>query len=928
MHGGMAGVIGANLRHRWTRSAALLAGILLATTSFAVGTSAVDASRLAIVGRVTQNFRSAYDILVRPRGAATPLERGDGLVQQNYLANSPAGISLAQYQTIRALPGVQVAAPVAVIGYVLQSNRYEIDLTGALGTQTQQAFRVTTTRTTDRGLSTMEDSAEYLYVTRNRLDVVDPATGQTGETTTYEVVPGGTETPICDHLEDSPPGGPFDPTSRTTVRCVTTVPSPSPLPGTDLPPGHVGATVQVTYPFLLAAVDPVAEAELTGLDRTVDSGRYLSGTDAISYPFGGVAPSKFPAIPVIVGDRPYTDDQVHVSVERLDGDPGRVAHTAVDTAAVAALRGMPGHQVATSDITDTTALRDLIAKLPSAQYPDIDAGAVDAYWSAGPASYRRAGPQALAPQPVSVPDATWASDVDSTGWNQVPMDSADTAFRTLQPHTHKGGVLESANPVLTKVGTFDPTRIVGFTGLGRVPLGSYGAPQAAPGDARTADLLAGRNLLPNANPAGYLPSPPLLLTTLAALPAFHDPTSFTHVTADEPPLTAIRVRVAGVSGPDQLSRTRIQAVADQIAHRTGLDVDVTIGSSPAPVAIALPAGRFGRPALTVNEPWARKGVAVTILHALDRKSLTLFLLILAVCALFVGNAASAAVRARGPQYALLAALGWPRRHLFRLALGELLAIGLAAGTAGGLLALPIGALTGAHVSLARAALAVPAAVVLTLAAAIPPAARAARAVPIDALRPAVRAASARHSARTVVGLGIVSALRVPGRTALAAAAAATGTAALTVTLAITHVFHGIVVGTLLGDAVAVQVRAPDLGAVAAIVAFGAFAVADVLYLNIRDRAHEYTLLRATGWTEAALTRLVLAEGITTGLIGAVTGAGLGLAAAALFTGRLPVSLLMAAGLAAAASTTVAALCCAVPVVVLRKLPTALTLADE
>jgi hypothetical protein len=47
-----------------------------------------------------------------------------------------------------------------------------------------------------------------------------------------------------------------------------------------------------------------------------------------------------------------------------------------------------------------------------------------------------------------------------------------------------------------------------------------------------------------------------------------------------------------------------------------------------------------------------------------------------------------------------------------------------------------------------------------------------------------------------------------------------------------------------------------------------------------------------------------------------------------FAGRLPVSLLTAAGIAATASTALAALCCAVPVAILRKLPTALILADE
>src|SRR5262245_44211491 len=117
----MFSMIWSNLRFRLGRTVALLAGVLVATTSFIVLTAAADASRLAVVGNVSRHARAAYDILVRPRGAATPLERTDNLVQPNYLANSPAGITIAQYDAIRALPGADVAAPVAVIGYVLQS---------------------------------------------------------------------------------------------------------------------------------------------------------------------------------------------------------------------------------------------------------------------------------------------------------------------------------------------------------------------------------------------------------------------------------------------------------------------------------------------------------------------------------------------------------------------------------------------------------------------------------------------------------------------------------------------------------------------------------------------------------------------------------------------------------------------------------------
>ena len=38
-------------------------------------------------------------------------------------------------------------------------------------------------------------------------------------------------------------------------------------------------------------------------------------------------------------------------------------------------------------------------------------------------------------------------------------------------------------------------------------------------------------------------------------------------------------------------------------------VDITLGSSPTQVAVQYPAGDYGRPDLTIAQPWVKKGVA-------------------------------------------------------------------------------------------------------------------------------------------------------------------------------------------------------------------------------------------------------------------------------------------------------------------------------
>jgi putative ABC transport system permease protein len=108
------------LRFRAVRLVALLAGMLLATTAFTVLTAASRTAQLRTVGTVTAHFVPAYDILVRPKGARTPLETETNTVQPNFLS----GIGVTAQSDCTAwskadgygpnpIPGVSQAYPVS-----------------------------------------------------------------------------------------------------------------------------------------------------------------------------------------------------------------------------------------------------------------------------------------------------------------------------------------------------------------------------------------------------------------------------------------------------------------------------------------------------------------------------------------------------------------------------------------------------------------------------------------------------------------------------------------------------------------------------------------------------------------------------------------------------------------------------------------------
>jgi putative ABC transport system permease protein len=459
-----------------------------------------------------------------------------------------------------------------------------------------------------------------------------------------------------------------------------------------------------------------------------------------------------------------------------------------------------------------------------------------------------------------------------------------------------------------------------------VPLGAYQPTAAAPASAASRAALGGAGLLPSLNLGGYVSQPVDLVTSLSALPALEN-AGYDSLNAGAP-ISAIRVRVAGVTGPDPVSLERIREVAQQIAVRTHLDVDIVAGSSPQPTTIALPAGKHGQPALTLTEDWVRKGVAVTILTAVDQDSATLFVLILIVCVLFVANSASAAIRGRRQELGVLAALGWTRTRLFASVLGEIAAIGVAAGVLGAILALGLSPALGLRASPGRALLAVPVAAAVAVIAGLVPAWLGARADPVAAVRPQVLGVRRRHQPRGVAGLAVINVLRTPGRALVGAMSLAVGITALTVLTALTIAFRGVVVGSLLGDAVAIQVRAVDYAAVIATVVLGVLAVADAIFLNITERAAELAAIRAFGWPEAALSRLIITEGAITGLAGSLAGAALGLAAAAEFAGQLPVSLILTAAAAAAAGVIVTAAAALLPARAMRRTPAAPLLAQE
>jgi putative ABC transport system permease protein len=945
----------AQLGARPGRVAALGLGILVAAVAFTLLTAAARTSELRVRGTVSGNFRTAYDILVRPRGSATPLERSAGLVRSNYLSGIYGGITLRQWSTIAHVPGIEVAAPVANVGYVFPWQKVRIGIKGLLTNAPAQLYRIKTWwRAIDGGR--YPGFVWYVYYTRRGRFVGETRWGIMGEVDSRR--PGYTQ-PCDGFARPLFAQGPFDPLQRGELACFAAGQKKNSFNWGVRDPSFndfVGGQGQAQFPIALAAIDPSSEAKLVDLDRAMVAGRYLRPIDAMALRRQPSGRFVVPLVPVIASSQSYVGEQLEVEVERLHVPRGTDVPEALSAGACTTGNRPCPETVSPPKGASYRTGREFLERLrgtvidtrtkPIAPFyrrlltqtqdwaPGSGVLQTEGIWTVSPVRYRSLARGHLAPLPTRNPASVWQTTVSALSYTQPPTENADLQFRRLQQRVTLNQTIESGvlTPAMRVVGEFDPRKLPGFSPLSRVPLETYYPPILEPADAASSQELHGQNYLPTQNLGGYVAQPPLLLTTIAALKRyFLNPRYFGGIpkAVRQAPLSVVRVKVKGVTGPDAVSQARIRLVAGQIHARTGLDVDITAGSSPHPLLISLPRGRFGSPPLLLREGWSKKEVSLTFLRALDRKSLSLLALILVTCAFFLANGAFAAVRGRRSEIGTLLTLGWSRRSIFLVVLGELVLVGLVAGLLGTGIALATATIFSLSLSLLQSLLVLPISLALALTAGLLPAWRAARGAPLDAIRPAVSLGRSTRRVRNVAGMAFVNLRRVPSRTLAAVLGLALGVAALTFLLAIERAFQGAVVGTLLGNAISVQVRGTDFAAVGLTLGLASLSIADVLYLNLRERQVELVTLRTFGWPDPVLRRLVALEALGFGLLGGCAGALVGSLIAGLVF-EVGSAHLAAAALLAAAGGTAAALLASLPQLsrIQRLIPPTVLAADE
>lgn len=231
----------------------LLVGVLILSTGLSYLIGITQANNGTVVDELQKRWESSYHLVVRPEGSRSVTEDLN-LLEPNYLSGMDGGITLDQYEKIKAMPYVEIAAPIAMMGSIRTDIQFD-----SLTITEPGIYRMHVLEETDTGAA-IETFGGNTYLTVGGWK------------------PEGTED--------------F---------------GASPLP----PNLSYGTEV------MIAGIDPDAESTLVGIDHAMIEGensRFFTDEDLPKK----MEERPGTRIPVIVSNTDYVDAKMTYSIEKLD----------------------------------------------------------------------------------------------------------------------------------------------------------------------------------------------------------------------------------------------------------------------------------------------------------------------------------------------------------------------------------------------------------------------------------------------------------------------------------------------------------------------------------------------------------------------------------------------------------------------------------
>ncbi|WKA56581.1 FtsX-like permease family protein [Planococcus shixiaomingii] len=433
----------------------LLVGVLILSTGLSYLIGITQANKGTVVDELQKRWKSSYHIVVRPEGSRSVTEELD-LLEPNYLSGLEGGISLDQYEQIKAMSDVEIAAPIAMIG----SDTNYVELENPNITE-PGIYRMKMIEETNTGAEIDVNEMSF-YVT----------------------------------------AGSWQPGGAVAIDYGISPGIPNLAYGTSI---------------MIAGIDPEAEAAMAGLDKAIipsDSSRYFNEEDT-SYALGEVMGVTEYKIPVLISNQDFVDAKITYSFEKLDipfdTDQQAIAEDIMAKGKEKYLDEFKGTPLKEFTYHTTDVHKKLIKKILDSSSNEIIKVPDQSWISLKPSIVKYS--------PVNSPfPERWPYSYEVEPF-ELPEDSpwaTKNMYRQFNPYSTGSSEWPRIN--LDFVGVFDPQKLkLSKDPLTELPMETYFPAKAQwVMDSENNPINPPADMKPTNDAYGFLTKPPLVLTTLEA----------------------------------------------------------------------------------------------------------------------------------------------------------------------------------------------------------------------------------------------------------------------------------------------------------------------------------------------------------------------------------------------------------------------------
>ena len=369
-------------------------------------------------------------------------------------------------------------------------------------------------------------------------------------------------------------------------------------------------------------------------------------------------------------------------------------------------------------------------------------------------------------------------------------------------------------------------------------------------------------ITPNNNPFGYISNPPHMLTTLEAAKAI----------LGEEYISSIRVKVKGIDEISEENQEKVEQVAKEIEQQTGLMADVVYGASPQPVLVYVPENGDKEAVGWIEQIWMKLGTSVGIIKEFTMGYTGIFYSIILVPIIYIIATYFIAYLARKKELAILLASGWRHNDIIKMILLEAIIIGsIMTLLAWGIIGVTT-FITSTYILPSKFILIGIIAFLISLLGTILPSYLAKKITPYQAIKTG-EITNTKRIIRTknILTMSLSSFLSRLKRNTFSITSIAIPTMLLIFFIFVTIRLEGILYTSWLGQYVAMEIGTTHYIGIAVAIILSILTTAQIIWQNVLERRPEIALLKALGWKNHSIRKLIILEGLFTGILAAILG---------------------------------------------------------